>query len=99
MHLAHARDLRGGVTDRTHARPCDEEMHLAQLGGGGDGGKGGVLDGAAVVLDPNQRLHAATPMLFSFATSSSTSATFTPAERLVGSETLRVCRRVAVSTP
>ena len=78
---------------------CDEEMDFAQLRSGGDDCKGGVLHGRIVVLDPDQRLHFATPRALSLATSASTSATFSPAWRLAGSTTLSVLSRGETSTP
>src|SRR3546814_3196182 len=75
-------------------------MNPAQLRRRGDRRQRGVLDGLAVVLDPDQSLHFATPPLtipraFSFATSSSTSATLTPALRPGGSTTLVTVSRGA----
>jgi hypothetical protein len=46
---------------------------------GGDGRERRVLDRAAFIFDPDERRDAATPIAFSLATSSSTSATLTPA--------------------
>src|SRR3546814_3849484 len=83
MDLAHARDPGSLGGDAVHALPRHQQMNLAQLRRRGDRRQRGVLDGLAVVLDPDQSLHFATPPLtipraFSFATSSSTSATLTP---------------------
>ena len=104
MDFAHAGDLRRLGGDTVDALPCDEEMDLAELRCGGDHGERGVLDDFAVMFDPDKRLHFATPPLtipraLSFATSSSTSATLTPAVRLAGSTTLSVVRRGVTSTP
>ena len=99
MDLAHAGDLRRSFGDAADAFAGHQQMDFAQLGGGGDGGEGGVLDRAAFMFNPDKRLHAATPMDLSLATSSSTSATLTPAERLAGSATETVSSRGAMSTP
>ena len=66
---------------------------------GGDGGERRVLDAVVVVFDPDQHAHFATPSALSLPTSSSTSATLTPAWRLAGSVTLTTVRRGATSTP
>ena len=47
VDLAHAGDLGGGIGDGADALTGDQSVDFAQLRGGGDGGKGGVLDGAA----------------------------------------------------
>ncbi|KEZ16688.1 hypothetical protein CP98_04009 [Sphingobium yanoikuyae] len=100
MDLAHAGDLGGFGGNAVDALASNQQMDFAQLGCSGHGGKGRVLDGAALMFNPNERLrHAATPRALSWATSSSTSATLMPAERLGGSETLSVSRRAAMSTP
>src|SRR3546814_17502270 len=75
MDLAHARDPGSLGGDAVHALPRHQQMNLAQLRRRGDRRQRGVLDGLAVVLDPDQRLHFATPPLtlpraFRFATSS-----------------------------
>ena len=77
----------------------DEQMHLAKLRRGGDGGERGVLNLAAFMLDENQRLHATTPSVLSLPISSSTEPTFTPAWRFDGSVTFTIVSRGAVSTP
>ena len=99
MHLADACNLRGFLGHRIDARTGDEQMDFAKLRRGGDHRERGVLDGLAVMFDPNERFHECTPIAFSLATSSSTSATLTPAERTGGSETLTTLTRGAVSTP
>ena len=99
MHLADARDLGRGFRNLADARSGDDQMDLAELGGSSHHRERRVLDRARVMLDPYQRLHAATPIALSLATSSSTSATFMPAVRLGGSETLTVSIRGVVSTP
>ena len=92
--------------DAVDALAGDQQMDFAELRRGGDRGVGGVLDGRAVVLDPDQAVvlsvferpsapkivHFATPML-QLATSSSTSATLTPAVRFAGSTTFSVVSR------
>ena len=99
MDLAHAGDLRGGLGNAIDALARDQQVDIAKLRSGGDGGERRVLDVAAFMFDEDQRLHFATPRLFSFATSSSTEPTFTPAWRLAGSTTFSVSRRGATSTP
>ena len=99
MHLGNAGDLRGFGGDAADTLAGDEEMDIPELRGGGDHGERGVLDGLAVMFDPDERLHFATPIALSLATSSSTSATLTPAVRLAGSTTFRVVRRGDTSTP
>src|SRR5690606_40327356 len=99
MHLAHPGDAGGFFSYAIDARTGDEQMDFAELRGGGDHRERGVLDGAAVMFDPNERFHECTPIAFSLATSSSTSATLTPAERTGGSDTLTTLTRGAVSTP
>src|SRR6185369_4554891 len=99
MDLADARDLRGRLGNRADALPRHQQMDLAKLRGCGDGRQRSILQHAALMLDPDQRLHAATPNALSFATSSSTSATLMPAVRLGGSATLSVLRRGLTSTP
>ena len=99
QYPGHAGDLCGRLCDAIDALTGDQCLDLAQAGGGGDGGIGRVLDRLPVMFDPNQRLHATTPSVLSLPTSSSTSATFTPACRLAGSSTFTVVRRGATSTP
>ncbi len=100
MDLLDTRDLGGRLGDRADTFAGDEEVDVAELRGGGDGGEGGVLDLAAFVLDENQRdAHATTPRPLSLPISSSTDATLTPAWRLAGSTTFKVVRRGATSTP
>src|SRR3546814_15378465 len=118
---------------------CSSDLvDFTELRGGGHRGERGVLDGAAVMFDPNQSFHKFvpstlpvriersrdapqpcavpmgvstsldtnggrtqlwTPSAFSLATSSSTSATLTPAERTGGSATLTVLPPGVASTP
>src|SRR5690606_27736352 len=99
VDLADAGDFRRRLGDAIDAFAGDEKMDFAELRRSGDRGQRGVLDGASVMFDPNERFHECTPIAFSLATSSSTSATLTPAERTGGSETLTVLTRGAVSTP
>jgi hypothetical protein len=100
MDLGDAGDLRRRLGDPTDAFAGDEGMDLAQLGRGGDRGKGGVLHLAAFMLDENQSdAHATTPRVLSLPISSSTLATLTPAWRLEGSTTLSTASRGVVSTP
>src|SRR5690606_2561903 len=99
VHLAHPGDAGGLLGDRIDARTGDEQMDFAELRRGGDHRERGVLDGAAVMFDPDERFHECTPIALSLATSSSTSATLTPAERTGGSLTLIVLTRGLVSTP
>ncbi|CAM3418143.1 hypothetical protein SPZE110945_19450 [Sphingomonas zeae] len=99
MDLAHASDLGGGLRHAVDALPGDDQVDLTQLGRRRDGRQRGILDGPAVMLDPNQRLHLATPNAFSFSTSSSTEPTLTPAWRLPGSATWVIVSRGDTSTP
>ena len=99
MDLSDTGDLRGGFGDSADALTRDQQMDLAELGCRGDDRQRGVLQHAAFMFDPDERLHAATPKAFNFATSSSTSATLTPAVRLGGSATFSVLRRGDTSTP
>src|SRR5690606_458779 len=99
--LLDAGDLRGCLRHglRLSAFARDQRVDRTQLPGGGDRGKRGVLHRALFVLDPYQNGHATTPSAFSFATSSSTEPTFSPACRAGGSATLITLRRGAMSTP
>src|SRR3546814_2042720 len=63
MDLAHARDPGSLGGDAVHALPRHQQMNPAQLRRRGDRRQRGVLDGLAVVLDPDQSLHFATPPL------------------------------------
>jgi len=99
MDRARAGDPGGLGRDAIDALASDEEMDLAELRRRGDHGESGILDGLAVMFDPNQSLHFATPIALSLATSSSTSATLTPAVRFAGSTTFSVVRRGLTSTP
>src|SRR3546814_19868878 len=97
MDLADARDFRRRLGDAIDTFAGDERMHFAELRSRGHRSERGVLDGAAVMFDPNKRFHECTPMAFSLATSSSTSATLMPAwrrsdERRVGKECVSTCR-------
>src|SRR5690606_39259431 len=76
-----------------------QRIDRAQPARGGDGGEHRVLHRAALMLDENQRLHAANPSVFSLATSSSTEPTTTPACRTGGSATLSTFSRGETSTP
>ena len=99
MDLADAGDLRRRLGDAADALAGDEQMDLAQLRRGGDGGQGGVLDLAAFMLDQNQRLHATTPSVLSLPISSSTERDLDPGlalRRLLHLERLSAaarCRR------
>src|SRR3546814_9165419 len=86
MDLAHAGDLGGLFGDAADILAGDQQMDLAQLGRGGDGGQGGVLQLAAFMFDPDERLHAKAPVSLIFAISSSTEPTLIPACRLGRSE-------------
>ena len=100
MDLLDAGDLRGFRGDGSDAFAGDQQVDVAKRGGGGDGGEGGVLHGATLMLDENQcDAHATTPKALSLPISSSTFATLTPADLLAGSSTFRVVSRGAVSTP
>ena len=100
VDLDSAGDLRGRLGDGADALAGDEQMHFAELRGGGDGGEGRVLHLAALMLDQNQSdAHATTPKVLSLPISSSTEPTLTPAWRFAGSSTFRTVSRGAVSTP
>ena len=99
MDLAHAGDGRCGFGNGADARSDDQAMDVAELRRGCDGSEGSVLDGAAFMLDQDQRLHFATPIALSLSTNSSTDPTLIPAWRLAGSTTLSVSSRGATSTP
>ena len=66
MDLADAGELGRGFGDRADALAGDEQVDFAELRGGGDGGEGGVLDGRAIMFDPDERLHLLIPMAESF---------------------------------
>ena len=76
-------------------------MHVAQLGGGGDGAAGGLLDAGGVEFEQDEGRHRQITFasVLSLFTSSATDFTFTPALRLGGSLTFSVVRRGAGSTP
>ena len=80
----------------------DEDVDVAtELRGGGDGVEGGGLEAGVVVFGNDENGHDQITLasFLSLLTSSATSATRMPAERLAGSATLRVVRRGATSTP
>jgi hypothetical protein len=55
QHLGDARDLRAG---RGHGLGADhQQVDVAQLAGGGDGGTGGLVDRAAVVVGEDEDGH------------------------------------------
>jgi hypothetical protein len=97
MDLAHAGDLRAACAAPSTPWPTTADG-LAQLRGGGDGDSVASFT-SAVMFDPDERLHAATPMSLSLATSVSTSGTLTPAVRVGGSVTFSVFSRAVMSTP
>ena len=99
MDLADAGDLRSRLGHARHAFPSDEQMDLAELAPRSHDRQCRVLDCATFMFDPYKRLHAATPNTFNLPINSSTSATFTPAVRLLGSTTVKVFSRAATSTP
>src|SRR5690606_2957411 len=91
------RRLRRGL--RVFARAGDERVDRPEPAGRTHGRQRRVADGAGFVFDQDQRRHATTPSVLSFATSSSTEATFTPAWRTGGSSTFSTVRRGVTSTP
>ena len=98
--LAHAGDLRGGVSSGLRALADDEDVDVArQLQGGGDGLVGGVADGIPVAIGDDENGHYRTPAVLSLETSSAASATLMPADLVGGAVTLTTVRRGAVSTP
>ena len=95
-----ARDPRCGLGHSGAARSSNDEIDLANLQRGGDGGECRILDGGVVMFDPDKSFrHQATPSSLSLATRVSTSGTLMPAWRIGGSDTLRMARRGVVSTP
>ncbi len=99
MDPGDAGDLRRLLRDAVDALARDDRMDLAELRRRGDRGQGGVLQLAALMLNPDERNHPTTPAVFSRSISSSTEATLIPASRFLGSRTLSVCSRGAASTP
>ena len=99
MHFGDAGDLRRLLGDAADIGASDDGMDLAQLPSRGDRRQGGVLELAAFMLNPDERNHPTTPIVFSLSISSSTEPTLTPASRFEGSATLSVWSRGAVSTP
>jgi hypothetical protein len=99
MDLANARYARGGLGDSIDALPRHQQMHFAKLRRRGDDCQGRVLELAIFMFDPDERLHASTPVSLILSISSSTEPTLTPAPRFGGSVTLSVVRRGATSTP
>ena len=80
----------------------DKNMDVtANFPGGGDGVEGSGLEALLVVFGDYENGHDQITLasFLSLLTSSATSATRTPAERLAGSATLRVVRRGVTSTP
>ncbi len=51
MHGARTGNLRSGIGHRADTRSGDQQIDIAQLRGGGEGGEGGVLDPTAVMFD------------------------------------------------
>jgi hypothetical protein len=99
VDLADPGDLRRLLGHSAAAAAGDEQVHLAQLQGCGDGRQRRLLHVLVVVFDEYEGLHHATPRALSLATSSSTLATLTPAWRTGGSVTWVTLSRGAVSTP
>src|SRR5690606_22878380 len=100
QHLAHVRNLGGGVSYRLRALAQHQNVDVGrQRQGGRHGLVGGVANGRAVVVGDDENGHYRTPASLSLETSSAASATLTPAERFGGSVTFSTLRRSAVSTP
>ena len=99
MDLARACNLGGGLGNCADARTGDQQMNVAKLGGGTNGGQRRVFYRAAVMFDQYERLHFAIPIPLRRSTSSSTDPTLIPAWRLPGSTTFSVSSRGATSTP
>ena len=99
VHDAHAGDRGGGIGHRATGVAGDQQMHLAHRSRGGDRRQRRLVQRDIVMLDPDQRLHAATPRARSATTSASTSPTRMPACRAGGSDTFSVRSRGDTSTP
>src|SRR5690606_39040888 len=100
QHLAHARDLGGGVSHALRALAQNQNVHVGRQGERRRHRLvGGVANGRAVVVGDDENGHYRTPASLSLETSSAASATLTPAERFGGSVTFSTLRRCAVSTP
>src|SRR5215470_8254012 len=109
-HLVDALDLSGGLRRRRARVPGDQQVHgLPDLYRGGDRIQCAHLERRIVVLGNNQGGHVSSSpesrhgiafaSFLSFATSSSTLFTTTPALRLDGSSTFKVLSRGDRSTP
>ena len=99
--LGHTGKLRGFGGGGGNAVTGDQQMHLAQRLGGGQRLGGAVRAQRAAGHFGNQKYgHQITPASsLSFAISSATLATFTPALRPCGSTVLMTARRGVTSTP
>ena len=100
-HLADAGDLRGGVGGGPGVVAGDEHVDVAAEGlRGGDRLRGDVVERVVGVFSENQNGHdQIAPTDLSLAMSASTSATFSPASRFLGSATFTTDRRGVTSTP
>jgi hypothetical protein len=86
----HTLDLGGGTGHDTGPRAGDEQVDVAQRLGRRHRVQRALVERLAVMLGQDQGRHQITPAsCFSFATSSWTEPTFTPAWRLAGSSKRR----------
>ncbi|AEM42400.1 hypothetical protein KVU_2561 [Ketogulonicigenium vulgare WSH-001] len=97
-HPRYAVDMCGRIS--RSGRPRDQYCHIAQGARAGDRTGGRIRDQRARLhFGQNQNSHQITPAAFSFATSSSTEATISPAARAAGSRVSNTLRRGVRSTP
>ena len=99
MDLADAGDLRGRLGDAADALAGDEQMDLAELRRGGDGGERGVLDLAAFMLDREPASSCHHSQSLELADQLVDRADLDAGLALGGSTTFSVVSRGAVSTP
>ena len=100
-HASNAVELRGSLGDAGAVLSRHEDVDVAaHRPGGGDRLRGGLVQARIVVLGQDQDGHQITPAsVFSFAISSSTEPTFTPALRVAGSVVFSTLSRGVTSTP
>ena len=100
VHLGHPGQLGRCGRGLADVQADDQRMDLAELGGRGHRAARRLLDLAVLVVEQDERGHQITfASVLSFATSSATEPTLTPACRFGGSLTLMVLSRGAGSTP
>src|SRR6516164_7958061 len=100
-HFFDAGEFRGGLRSWPDILPRDEHVNrLAQRFCGTQSLGGDVIEVTAFNISQNKRRHAITPASFlSFARSSATEPTLTPALRVEGSLVFKIFRRGEASTP